>query len=124
MTFGEAKTLVSLFLKGDNKDAIVDTLIVNQALLEVATRCEPQRLVTTEEPTNLYRKIIDSDGNIVAYIRMPVIGDDTAELDIDRDLQMAVVFFICAYLSNKSKDYYEAKAERLISIYKANSNAV
>jgi len=122
MTVAQAKQLALDFLRGDNSNAQITDDTVSLAIQEVAIRCEPLHLVKeyTGGETDVFRKIIttdDSDKEI--YIREPVI-DDNSEVDIDKDLQMAVVFFMCAYLSNKNKDYYEAKAEKLIAIYKTN----
>ena len=124
MTKGEAKSLALLFLKGDNSGAQITDFVIEQSILEVATRCEPRQLYVSDlsAATKIYRKLYDQDGTITGAIRYPAAVGDDEELDIDSDLHMAVVFFVCAYFSNRSKDYYEAKAERLISLYKSNSN--
>jgi len=124
MKVGEAKELATLLLKGDNSNATINNLILKQAILDIATRCEPQKLTTKEQPTKIYRKIIDQNEKITAYIREPIIGGDDEELDIDEELAIAVVFFVCAYLSHKSKDYFEAKGERVIALFKSNSNSI
>lgn len=122
MTVAEAKSVALHFLRGDNSNAEITDTIVELAIKEVAIRCEPLKLVNPYSgiEIDVFRKIIVLDDEPEKYIREPVIVD-TEELDIDKDLQMAVVFFICAYLSNKNKDYYEAKAEKLIAIYKSNN---
>lgn len=122
MTVAQAKQLALDFLRGDNSNAQITDDTVSLAIHEVAIRCEPLHLVKeyTGAESDVFRKILTTDENDKElYIREPVI-DDNSEVDIDKDLQMAVVFFLCAYLSNKNKDYYEAKAEKLIAIYKTN----
>jgi hypothetical protein len=124
MTKGEAKSLALHFLKGDNSNAEITDFIIQQSILEVATRCEPRKLYVSDVDgsTKIYRKLYDEDGKITGAIKYPANVGDDEELDIDSDLHLAVVFFVCAYFSHKSKDYYEMKAERLISLYKSNSN--
>ena len=119
MTLLEVKTLAGIFLQGDNSKAEIDDLIVKSAIYEVATRCEPLKLIkeVDDSANDVFRKLLDD----TLYVRKPVIGTDSDELDIDTDLHTAVVFFICAYLSFKNKDYYEKKAEKVISIYKTNN---
>jgi len=127
MTYGEAKTLVKNFLLGDNSNAEVTNLIAQQALYEVATLCEPISLIeefTTDTPTNLFRiieKYKDDKGTIhTRYIRKPLVKTDDDEIDLDIDLHTAFVFFCCAYLSFKQKDYFEQKARNIIALYKSN----
>ena len=122
MTVAQAKQLAANFLRGDNNSAQISNDTVLLAIHEIAIRCEPLHLVKeyTGSETDVFRKILNpTDDDKELYIREPVISDNN-EMDIDKDLQMAVVFFICAYLSNKNKEYYEAKAEKLIAIYKTN----
>jgi len=122
MTVAQAKELAANFLRGDNNNAQISNDTVLLAIHEIAIRCEPLHLVKeyTGSETDVFRKILSTtDDDKELYIREPVI-DDNSEVDIDKDLQMAAVFFICAYLSNKNKEYYEAKAEKLIAIYKTN----
>ena len=127
MTYGEAKTLVKQFLLGDNSNAEVSDLVAKQALYEIATMCEPVLLVkeyTTQKPNDVFRvidKYQDDKGQThTRYIRFPLVGEDTDEVDIDVDLHTAFVFYCCAYLSFKQKDYFESKAESIIATYKSN----
>jgi hypothetical protein len=129
MTYGEAKTLVKQFLLGDNSNAEVTELIATQALYEVASVCEPVSLITSyykgdNKPDDIFRiieEITDDKGKtIVRYIRKPKVKEDTDEVDLDIDLHTAFVFYCCSYLSYKQKDYFEAKANNIVSIYKSN----
>jgi len=132
MTYGEAKTLVLNFLKGDNSNAEISNLIITQSLYEVATHCEPHTLIREykckDDPSinsDFFRVITPyEDDNGVKhcrYLRKPTYTNDDDEVDLPIDLHTALVFFCCAYLSFKNKDYYEQKAVNIISLYKSNN---
>ncbi|WP_456390323.1 hypothetical protein [Hydrogenimonas sp.] len=126
MTYGEAKEFVALHLKGDNSQADPGPVHFRMAHLDVALRCEPDALTKeyTGDETDLFRLLPSGEPRL--YIRRPDVPDpmdESAKLDIDEALSLAVVFFVCSYLSNKYKDRYEAKAEKVISIYVSNQLA-
>jgi len=131
MTYGDAKTLVKNFLLGDNSNATVTDLIAQQSLYEIATICEPLSLIgdyTQTQPSDFFRVLdkYQDDKNVThtRYIRKPVAGADTDQIDLDIDLHTAFVFMCCSYLSFKQKDYYTMKATGIISLYKSNHSTV
>ena len=133
MTWGEAKAFVSEYLRGDNSNAAPDIIHLKMAVMDIEIRCVPRNLVGTYtgSETDVFRVLPpfdDADGNIVhEYLKMPDIQDtyaDTDLLPIDYGLELAVIFFICSYLTNKYTDRYEAKAERMIAQYTSNEVAV
>ena len=133
MTWGEAKAFVSEYLRGDNSNAAPDIIHLKMAVMDIEIRCVPRNLVGTYtgSETDVFRVLPpfeDTDGNIVhEYLKMPDIPDtyaDTDLLPIDYGLELAVIFFICSYLTNKYTDRYEAKAERMIAQYTSNEVAV
>lgn len=118
MTKGEALAFVALHLKGDNTNAVVDSLHFKTALLDICARCEPTSLTQpyTGIETDGFRLVANS-----MYIRTPNTPMlDIDILDINEDLSLAVVFFICSYLSNKDKVVFEQRAEKTISLYVSN----
>lgn len=129
MTWGEAKSYVSEYLRGDNSSAAPDIIHLKMAIMDVEIRCVPKNLVAsyTGTETDVFRVLPpfeDADGNTVhQYLKMPYIAADFGDDDtmpIDYGLELAVIFFICSYLTNKYTDRYEAKAERMIAQYTAN----
>jgi len=118
MTKAEATQLIALHLKGDNTNAVVDSLHFKTALLDICSRCEPTSLIKpyTGVETDIFRLIANHN-----YIRLPAVPvEDTSILDIDEDLSLAVVFFVCSYLSTKNKELFEQRAEKIISLYVSN----
>jgi len=129
MTYSEAKTLAKNFLLGDNSNANITDLIIQQSLYEVAMLCEPANLVKqvkcNEKPDDFFRQIEEcNDKKNMKYLRKPLVLEDDKEIDLDIQLHPAVVFFICSYLSFKNKDYYEQKANNIIAIYKSNQSVI
>lgn len=133
MTYGEAKEFVSEFLKGDNSNALVSPIHFDMAIMEIATMCIPSTLKAEYDGTQtdvfrmLYTETVQVDAlntkQVQYYIKNPTIPTpivDTDEIAIDQQLSLAVVFYICSYLSNKYKDKFEAKATKQISVYVSN----
>lgn len=132
MTYGEAVGFVQTFLRGDNSGAEPTPLHFKAALTEVALRCEPRALIAVYDgtQTDVLRFIdpkFDDDGNETKrYIKEPSVSDPLNEADpvgIDSALHLAVIFYVCSYLSNKFKDRYENKAIEQTSVYTANLKA-
>jgi len=132
MTYGEANDFTMMLLKGDNSSAEVTPFHFRMALMEIATLCAPSEMLAeyTGSETDVFR-ILHSEEEVIdfetitvqKYIKTPVVPSpivDDDELPIDRQLDLAVVYFICSYLSNKEKDRYESKASRVISTYVSN----
>ncbi len=133
MTYGEAKAFVSEFLKGDNSNASVSPIHFDMAIMEIATMCIPSTLKAEYDGTQtdvfrmLHTETVQVDAlntrQVQYYIKKPTIPTtivDTDAIEIDQQLSLAVVFYICSYLSNKYKDRFEAKATKQISVYVSN----
>lgn len=129
MTYTEAKVFIETFLRGDHSNPTVTPEHFKAALIEVALRCEPSELIAEYDGTQtdvlrFTHSTIDEYGKeIKRYIKEPVVPnpiDDNAKIGIDNALHMAVVYFVCSYLSNKYKDRYDAKAKEVVSVYNAN----
>ena len=124
MTYGEAGLMAHALLKGDNSNAEITPLHYRIALREVATRCEPSKMtaVYTGNETDVFRVLPETD-ETRQYIKTPVVPDPLDENDplpIDEQLDLAVIYFVCSFLSNKYRSAYEKKAEKIISIYRSN----
>lgn len=132
MTYLEATEFVTMFLKGDNSSATVTSVHFRMALMEIATLCEPSEMLEnyTGVETDVLRLLpsetveIDFETTTVQkYIKAPAIPspfNEDDKLPIDAQLDLAVVFFVCSYLSNKEKGLYENKGKRTISVYVSN----
>jgi len=132
MTYAEATDFSTMLLKGDNSSAVVTPFHFRMALMEIATLCEPAEMIAdyTGIETDVFR-ILHSEEEVIdfetitirKYIKAPLVPTpivDDDELPIDRQLDLAVVYFICSYLSNSEKDRYETKASRTINTYVSN----
>jgi hypothetical protein len=127
MTYGEASAFVSEYLRGDHSNPEIMAIHYRMAVMDVSTRCAPDELIAewTGAETDVFRLLPPEveDDPVTHYIRTPDIPaqlDHDAKLPVGHGLELAVIFFICSYLTNKSTEKYEAKAERVISIYQSN----
>ena len=132
MTYSEATEFVIGFLKGDNSSAEVLPIHFRMALMEIATLCEPSEMIVafTGVETDVFRMLhseeVEIDFETVTvqkYIKIPLVPSpivDSGVLPIDRQLDLAVVFYVCSYLSNKEKELYEKKGKRTIDVYVSN----
>lgn len=133
MTYAEATTFAEEFLRGDNSKAVILPVHFEMGIMEIATLCEPSLLKTeyTGVETDVFRmlhseevQVTDFETMMVQhYLKNPPVPNpivDNDEMPIDQQLGLAVVFFICSYLSNKYTDRYEKKAEKIVSIYVSN----
>lgn len=120
MTKGELKELVSLKIKGENSKFEVGDLIIKEALSDVLRHSEPSELLLdydAENPPSDIFRLIQGD----KYIPVPnVPTQDTERIEIDEELAMSVVNFVCSYATYKSRDRYEAKAKEICAIYNTN----
>jgi len=132
MTFGEAKSFIAEFLRGDNSNADPQPIHFRMAVMEISAACEPKALTApyTGNETDVFRilpKREDENGNIIEeYVKTPNIPDDiedTDEVPLDDLLDLAVVYHICAYLTNKSSDKYLARAKSVIATYVSDTTA-
>lgn len=124
MTYGEANRTVHALLIGDNAGAVIEPLHYRLALTEIATRCEPSAMTApyTGSETDVFRLLPQTDEHR-NYIKMPDVPepiDEAQDVPIDESLALAVVYFVCSFLSKKYRDAYEKKAEKIIGIYTSN----
>jgi len=133
MTYGEATDFVTEFLRGDNSNAVISPIHFEMAIMEIATMCVPSQLKVKFDgtQTDIFRMLPEEEvrvsevetDTVTFYIKNPVIATPlmlTDEMPIDQQLSLAVVFQVCAYLSNKYTDRFEAKSKRTISVYVSN----
>ncbi|ADV46424.1 hypothetical protein [Nitratifractor salsuginis] len=132
MTYGEAKEFVSGFLLGDNSNPEIRPLHFKMAMTEVGMLCVPEKLKAeyTGAETDVLRLLpseeVERDGEyktVQHYVKMPPVSqaiDDADSMPIDEQLSMAVIFFVCSYLSKKYTDRYEKKAAAAVSLYVSN----
>ncbi|WP_456432660.1 hypothetical protein [Nitratifractor sp.] len=127
MTWGEVRDFVSLSLKGDNSNADPKPIHLKMAIMEIETLCEPReyRAQYTGAETDVFRLLppLDVDEEANEYLKMPdipaALGDDDP-VPIDPGLEPAVIYMVASFFSHKSRDYYEAKAKRIIDIFVSN----
>ena len=133
MTYGEANEFIAEFLRGDRSNPVVSPIHYKTAIMEVSTLCIPSVLKAEYDgtQTDVFRLLHFEDvvvsptvtKNIQFYIKKPLVPSiivDADEMPIDEELSLAVIFYICSYLSNKYKDKFESKAKSTISIYVSN----
>ncbi len=119
MTHKEVREHLSLKLKGDNGSFALTPLLLKEAIFDVLRNTRPlEYVVDSSEPLTSFRKLSKSQ-----HLRLPVIDEtlaDNTSIDMEEELCMAVVFFLCSYGSFKKKDDFELKAINVISIYDVN----
>lgn len=128
MTYSVVKEFVKEFLRGDNHKAEVTYVHFQMAIMEISTLCTPLTLVKAFDGTQIdVFRMLPNNGygeeDVASYIPNPTIPNPLVledEVPIDSQLMMAIIFFICSYLSNKYTDRFEAKAKRTISVYTSN----
>lgn len=124
MTYGEANRMALGLLRGDNTGAQIEPLHYRVALTEIATRCEPSVMTApyTGSETDVFRLLPPKDDER-NYIKTPTVPDpldESLDLPVDESLALAVVYFVCSFLSGKYRDAYEKKADKIISTYTSN----
>ncbi len=119
MTHKEVREHLSLKLKGDNGSFALTPLLLKEAIFDVLRNTRPlEYVVDSSEPLTSFRKL-----SKYQHLRLPVIDEtlaDNTSIDMEEELCMAVVFFLCSYGSFKKKDAFELKAINVISIYDVN----
>lgn len=119
MTFKDVKEHLSTKLKGDNSNFVVTPLLLKEAIFDVLRHTKPTSYIEATESTSKYFRTISNK----EHLRIPKVEDpldDATEIDMEEELCMAVVFFLCAYGSFKNKELYEKKALNVISVYDTN----
>jgi hypothetical protein len=132
MTYGEAKEFIAGFLLGDNSNPEIKPLHFKMAMVEIGMLCVPEKLKGehTGAETDVLRLLppeeVERDAEfktIQHYVKMPPVPsdiDENAPMPIDEQLSMAVIFFVCSYLSKKYTERYEKKAATAVSLYVSN----
>lgn len=118
MTRRKLEEFVALHLKGDNSEAEVSPLHIEQAIADVCRQCIPAKLVKScdKEKRNFFRSLPDNK-----YLYIPDLPDgQDYEIPIEEELAYAVIYFICSYLSNKDKPGFWGKAINICNIYDTN----
>jgi hypothetical protein len=126
MTFANFKTLTAYHLKEDGKqpEDTVMSLLVYEAVSRISTLCVPMVLAVGLEnaiDANEIFRIADSN----TYIRRSkTTYTDTDEIDIDEELAIAAIFFVCSQITIKydKKTFYDGLAMQWIGQYNANFN--
>ena len=134
MKIAEVKKLLDSKLRGDNAEYELDEVLLYEALINVLIRTRPRTHIVRETETlkhlfKYFRRISisdegrNNDEKVAYWLRYPYIDlADSANLDMEEELSLAVVYFLCAELSNQKKAEYKAKAEEIIAIYDTNIN--
>ena len=110
---------MALKLKGDNSSFVLTPLALREALFDVLRNTRPLSYVgVTEETSTYFRKTSTTE-----HLRLPVVDDtlnDDTAIDMEEELCMAVVYFLCSCASFKNKEAHENKALKIISTYDVN----
>jgi len=133
MTYSQVRKSVVGLLRGDNsksEDLLTnDDTYLAMALRDVMLRCIPSKLVAPydDTKTDIFRRIYSTYNEIDEvynhwYIRNPIISiEDDAVIDIDEELNQAIIYYMCSYLTNKKNIDYAKNAQDVISYYNSNS---
>ena len=122
MTYARLKSVIRVFLTGDNvlpkdNDDILAALEV--AYIQIANQTTALKLLTPNAGTNIIRQ---GPGNF--YIRMPNLPDDDEDtLDVDTELVPAVARLIASYISKDKGPIHLYEAEKLIRDYESKVRA-
>lgn len=120
MIISQVKELLKLYLQGDNANFSLTGLILGECIKDVLRATRPRthivRIEKKEFDFTQFRKISNSH-----YLRMPYVDlDDNAGLDMQEELNMAVVFFLCSAFSKDRAQYFKDRANEIIAIYDTN----
>lgn len=132
MTFGEAKTLLDDYLRGDasGSSSSVTAAVLTQAVNEVSRRTKPPPLLAEwdDTKTDVLRRVesvADEDtGDYVHwYIQKPDFSalDDNTALPVPEELGLAVVYFLCSYFTAMDRGRYVNAAEEIVAQYDTNA---
>lgn len=132
MKLSEVNESVAELLRGDNSKAselLEKRVYLNMAIRDVCSRCEPSALIDIwdETKSDVFRRLHSIENDALEYthfyIMVPnvtTLGDDD-HIPMDEQLAMAVIYFMCSYLSNKKSIDYAKLADHVINLYKTNS---
>lgn len=120
MVISQVKELLKLYLQGDNASFTLTELILGECIKDVLRATRPRTHIVRVEKKEFdftqFRKISNSH-----YLRMPYVDlDDNAGLDMQEELNMAVVFFLCSAFSKDRAQYFKDRANEIIAIYDTN----
>lgn len=120
MVISQVKELLRLYLQGDNASFTLTELILGECIKDVLRATRPRTHIVRVEKKEFdftqFRKISNSH-----YLRMPYVDlDDNAGLDMQEELNMAVVFFLCSAFSKDRAQYFKDRANEIIAIYDTN----
>lgn len=120
MVISQVKELLKLYLQGDNASFTLTELILGECIKDVLRATRPRTHIVKVEKKEFdftqFRKISNSH-----YLRMPYVDlDDNAGLDMQEELNMAVVFFLCSAFSKDRAQYFKDRANEIIAIYDTN----
>lgn len=123
MLKSELEELIALKLKGDNKEFTLSPLIYKEALHDVLRRTAPASYIEDTKFDKDY-KIVSKYFRRLSSTKHLRLPDLTLEpIDMDEELCMALMYFICEYGTNKEKNKstYKNKAKEICSIYDTNN---
>lgn len=119
MTHKEIKEYLAFKLKGDNSSFALTPLALREALSDVLRNTRPISYVEITTDTSTYfRKTSATE-----HLRFPVVDDTLADdtaIDMEEELCMAVVYFLCSYGSFKNKEAHEKRAMKILTTYDVN----
>lgn len=122
MKISEVKELLAHKLKGDKGDFTLSEPLLKEALLEVLRRTTPRTHIVYEKSEKYLFKYFRRT-HFSFWLRYPHIDlSDEANLDMEEELAMAVVYFLASLFSVTRKEQYFKKAEEIIAIYDTNMN--
>ena len=134
MIFAEAQEIVNDFLRGDNSNPTLSASAVNLAIQDVSRYCIPESLIDLwdDTVTDKFRMIPtiaydeeNDDAPILRYLKTMIVTGSSADEEVSPDpqLDMAIIYFLCAYYSNKKKIEYRQFAIDLCFTYDSSALA-
>ena len=122
MLISEVKEHLDAELLGDNADYKISEAFLYDALLSVLRLTKPRTHIVKEKSDvylfKYFRRI-----NKDYWLRYPHVDlSDDAKLDMEEELAMAVVYFLCAKYSRDRKESFKKDAVEIVTIYDTNVN--
>lgn len=122
MTIAEVKALLDAKLKGDKAVYELTEPLLKEAIFEVLRRTTPRTHIVYEKSDSYLFKYFRQT-HFSYWLRYPYIDlSDDANLDMEEELAMAVVYFLASLFSVTKKESYFKSAVEIISIYDTNMN--
>lgn len=122
MTIKELKLHLDAELQGDNAEYKLNEAFLYDALLSVLRLTKPRTHIVKEQSDTFlfkYFRRIAKD----YWLRYPTIDlSDDAKIDMEEELCMAVVYFLCAKYSRDKKNNFKKDAIDIVVIYDTNVN--